>query len=179
MSTKYAWSSNEVSKYLHKILIYVFIISTEVLHVHHIITYRAPSLSIVQDGGQGKGRQVGGGGKGRISRWLRKGLTGVVQGISGKGRFLVRFQDGCEKNMTSNQLTAVTVEKRPVHEEPEVPTIDVIPDEKVYPEKVFYHGVHILLHFNKDDGVNRKEDQADIDPYADAEEMEDVRLGLR
>ena len=48
MSTKYTWSSNELSKYRHKILIYVFIISAEVLHVHHIINYRAPLLIIVQ-----------------------------------------------------------------------------------------------------------------------------------
>ena len=28
--------------------------------------------------------------------------------------FLVRFQDGCEKDVTSNKLTVVTVEKSPV-----------------------------------------------------------------
>ena len=44
MSTKYAWSSNEVSSRDSNLCI---IISTEVLHVHHIITCRAPSLSIV------------------------------------------------------------------------------------------------------------------------------------
>ena len=76
-----------------------------------------------------------------------------------------------------SQLTDVTVEKSSVNEESKVPTIAVIPDEKVYPEKVFYHGVHVLLNFNKNDGVNMKEEQADIDPYTDAEEMEDVRLG--
>ena len=39
------------------------------------------------------------------SRRLRKELTGVVQGVSGKRMFLVRFQNGCENNMSSNQLT--------------------------------------------------------------------------
>ena len=62
---------------------------------------------------------------------LRKDLTGVVQGVSGKKSFLVRFQDGCEKDRTSNQLTAVIVEKIPIEEEPNVPTIPDITSEKV------------------------------------------------
>ena len=37
------------------------------------------------------------------ARRMRMELTGVVQAISGKGRFLVRFHDGCEKNLSSNQ----------------------------------------------------------------------------
>ena len=44
-----------------------------------------------------------------FSRRLRKELMGVVQGVSGKKRFLVRFQYGCENNLSSNQLTIVTV----------------------------------------------------------------------
>ena len=43
-----------------------------------------------------------------FSSRLRKELTGVVQGVSGKRRFLVRFQDGCENDKTLNQLTIVT-----------------------------------------------------------------------
>ena len=35
-----------------------------------------------------------------FSRRPRKELTGVVQGVSGKRRFLVIFQDGCEKDLT-------------------------------------------------------------------------------
>ena len=30
-----------------------------------------------------------------FSRWTRKDLNGVVQGVSRKRRLLVRFQDGC------------------------------------------------------------------------------------
>ena len=41
------------------------------------------------------------------------------------------FQDICEKDLTSNQLTIVTLEKIPMNEEPEVPTISVVPDETV------------------------------------------------
>ena len=40
---------------------------------------------------------------------IRKDFTGVVQGFSGRRRFLVRFQNGCEKNLSSNQLTVVIV----------------------------------------------------------------------
>ena len=35
-------------------------------------------------------------------RRLSKLLAGVVQLLSGKKRFLVRFQGGCKKDMTSN-----------------------------------------------------------------------------
>ena len=37
------------------------------------------------------------------ARRMRKELTGVVQGVSGRRRLLVRFQNGCEKNLSSNQ----------------------------------------------------------------------------
>ena len=50
------------------------------------------------------------------SRRLRKEFTVVVQGVSGRSRFLVRFQNGCENNLSSNQLTVVIVEKIPVEE---------------------------------------------------------------
>ena len=42
------------------------------------------------------------------SRRIRKELTGVVQGVSGRRRFFARFQNGCEKNLYSNQFTVVT-----------------------------------------------------------------------
>ena len=48
---------------------------------------------------------------------MRKDFTAVFQKVSVKWMFLVRFQYGCEKYLTSNQLTAVTVEKSPVNEE--------------------------------------------------------------
>ena len=43
-------------------------------------------------------------------------MTVVVQGVSGSRRFLVRFQNGCENNLSSNQLTVVIVEKILVEE---------------------------------------------------------------
>ena len=54
-------------------------------------------------------------------RRLRKEFTGVVKGVSGKKRFLVRIQYGCENYMTSNQLTVVPVENIPVEENPRCP----------------------------------------------------------
>ena len=45
-----------------------------------------------------------------------KELAGVVQRVSGKKRLLERFQDGCEKGLTSNQLTVATVEKSTAEE---------------------------------------------------------------
>ena len=47
-------------------------------------------------------------------RLLRKELTGVVQGVYGKKRFLMRFQYGCKKDLTSNQLDILILEKIPV-----------------------------------------------------------------
>ena len=55
----------------------------------------------------------------------------MVQGVSSNKRFLVRFQNGCEKYLALNQLTTMVVEKSPVEEEPEVPTIPEIAEEKI------------------------------------------------
>ena len=66
-----------------------------------------------------------------FSRRTRKELTGAFQGVSGKKRFLVRFQYGCRNYLASNKLTVVIVEKIPVEEEPKVPTIPKIPDKTV------------------------------------------------
>ena len=55
----------------------------------------------------------------------------MIQGLFVNRRFLVRFQYGCEKDLTSNKLTATTVDKRPVNEESEVTTTSSIPYEIV------------------------------------------------
>ena len=41
------------------------------------------------------------------SRRMSKELTGVVQGVSGRRRFLVSFKNGQKKNLSSYQLTVV------------------------------------------------------------------------
>ena len=103
---------------------------------------------------------------------MSKDFTGVVQGFSGKMMLLVRFQDGCNKDMTPNQLTRVTLDEIPVTGEAEFPTIYSILDEKVDLEKGYYHGVYILINFNNWGGVDRKEDQKYVKSDTDQYDME-------
>ena len=65
------------------------------------------------------------------SRKMRMEFTGVVQGVSGRRRFLVRFQSGCKNNLSPNQLAVVIVEKIPEEKEPEVSEISEIMEEQV------------------------------------------------
>ena len=107
---------------------------------------------------------------------MRKELNGVVQGVLGRRRFLVRFHHGCKNNMSSNKLTVVILEKIPVEEEPEVSTIPEIPEDQVEKEKGYYRCVYVMLQFKKEVGVDSKEDQADVEDDTDKEETEDVNL---
>ena len=79
------------------------------------------------------------------ARRMRKELTGVVQAISGKRRFLVRFHDGCEKNLSSNQLTVVAAHEILVEEAPLVSTIPDIPENIVESHKGYYVFVYVIL----------------------------------
>ena len=63
-------------------------------------------------------------------RRMRKELTGMVKGVLGNKRFLVRFQNGCKNNLSSNELTIGIVEKIPEDKEPGVYKIDEIPEEQ-------------------------------------------------
>ena len=78
---------------------------------------------------------------------MRKELIGVVQGVSGRRRFLVRFQNVCEKNLSSNKLTVVIVKKIPEEKEPEVSEISEIPEEQVELGKGCYLCVYFMLRF--------------------------------
>ena len=82
-----------------------------------------------------------------ILRRTSNKLSGVVQGVSGKKRFLASFQDGFENNISSNQLTTVIVEKIPEEKEPEVSAIPKISEEKVELEKGYYRCVYVTLRF--------------------------------
>ena len=84
---------------------------------------------------------------------------------------LVRFQDGYEKDITSNQLTEVAVDSFPVIKEDEVSTIYVIPDETVDFDKGYYHGIYYLLQFNKGGGIDSKQDQEYMYPYQDEDRL--------
>ena len=81
-------------------------------------------------------------------------MTGVVKAVSVKRNLLVLFKDGCENDMTSNQLTAATVDITPLTEEAKMPTISTKPEKAVDLEKVYYHGVYVLLEFNKEEDVD-------------------------
>ena len=48
------------------------------------------------------------------------------------------FQNGCEKNLSSNQLTVAIVEKIPEEKEPEVSEIAEILEEQAELEKGYY-----------------------------------------
>ena len=74
-----------------------------------------------------------------------KELTDAVQGVSGRRRLLVSFKNWCEKNLSSNQLTVVIVDKIPVEEEPEVSTITEILEDQVEKEKEYYLCVYVML----------------------------------
>ena len=62
---------------------------------------------------------------------MRKELTGVVQGVSGRRSLLVRFKNECKNNLSLNQLTVVIADKILVEEEPEVSTIPEIPEDNI------------------------------------------------
>ena len=111
-----------------------------------------------------------------FSRWSRNKFTGVFQGVSWKKRFFVRFQDECEKYMNSNLLNVVNVEKIPMKEKLKVPTVAVIPDETVPLYNGYYHGVHVLINFNKNNSAYRKYYHAGVEPDTHEEDMENVIL---
>ena len=90
------------------------------------------------------------------SRRMSKYLNGVVHFFSGRRIFLVRFQNGCKKNLSSGQFTVVIVEKIPEEKEPEVSKIDEIPEEQVELERVYYRCVYFMLRFKRGVGVESK-----------------------
>ena len=71
----------------------------------------------------------------------------MVQVLLVKKRLLVRFQDGCKNNLSSDQLTIMIVEKIPEEKEPKVSVIPKIPEEQVELEKGYYCCVYGMLWF--------------------------------
>ena len=84
-----------------------------------------------------------------ISKRIRNKFTGAVNCVSGRRSFLVRFQDLCENNLSSNKLTILTVEKIPYEKEPEVSAITEIPEEQVKLDKGYYCCVYFMLRFKR------------------------------
>ena len=109
-------------------------------------------------------------------RRTSKEFTDVVQGVSGRTSFFVSFQDGRKKNLSSNQITVVIVEKIPEEKEPEVSEIAEIPEEQVESEKGYYCCVYVILQFKNGVGVAIKEDQADVEDDTNEEDMDDINL---
>ena len=72
-----------------------------------------------------------------------------MQGVSGKMRFLVRFQDGCKNKMSLNQLTIVIVDNIPEEKEPDIYAIVEIHEEQVKLENGYYCCVYVILRFLK------------------------------
>ena len=70
-------------------------------------------------------------GRAGSSRTMRKELNSVVKGVLGKKMFLVKFQDGCKNNMSSNKTTIIIVDNIPEDKEPKVFKITEIPEEQV------------------------------------------------
>ena len=107
---------------------------------------------------------------------LRKDFTGAVEVVSGKRKFLLRFQDGCDNYLTSLKLTNVKIGRRLGTKEAEVPIVLTKPKEAVDLDKGYYHGIYVFLEFNKDDEIYKKEEDKDMEDDPDKEDMEDVKL---
>ena len=88
----------------------------------------------------------------------------------------MRFQNGCENNLSSNQLTVVVVEKIPEEKEPEVSEISEMPEEQVELDKGYYRCVYVMIRLLKEVSVEIKEDQSDVEYDPDEEEMDSVNL---
>ena len=69
------------------------------------------------------------------------------------------FQNGCENNMSSNQLTIVTAHDILVEEAPEVSTIPEIPEDNAEKHKGYYRCVYVLLQLKMEDEIENKEEQ--------------------
>ena len=74
-------------------------------------------------------------------------MTGVVKDVSGRRKFLVKFQNGCKNILSLNEITVVIVEKIPVEEEPEVSMIPEITEDQIELEKGYYRCVYTMLQF--------------------------------
>ena len=107
---------------------------------------------------------------------MRKELTGVVQAISGKRRFLVSFHDGCKNNLSSNQLTVVAAHEILVEEAPLVSTIPEIPEDIVESHKGYYVCFYVILQFKTEDKIYNKEEQMELEIDTDEEEKDDINI---
>ena len=107
---------------------------------------------------------------------MRKELTGVVHAISGKRKFLVSFHDGCENNLSSNQLTVVAEHEILVEEAPLVSTISVIPEDIVESHKGYYVWVYVTLQFKMEEKIDNNEKQMELEIDTDEEDKDENNI---
>ena len=88
----------------------------------------------------------------------------------------MRFKNGCEKNLSLNQLTVAIADKIMAEEEPEVSTIPEIPEDNVKKQKGYYRCVYVLLQFKTEDKIDSKEEQTELENDPDEEDMDDVNI---
>ena len=91
----------------------------------------------------------------------------------------MRFQNGCEKNLSSNQFTIVTAHEILVEEAPEVSKIPEIPENNVKIHKGYYQCVYVLLQFKTEDKIDNKEEQMELENDPDEEEKDDINIDER
>ena len=88
----------------------------------------------------------------------------------------MRFHDGCEKNLSSNQLTVVSAHEILVEEAPLVSTIPEIPEDIVESHKGYYVYVYVILQFKTEDKIDNKEEQMELEIDPDEEEKDDINI---
>ena len=80
-------------------------------------------------------------------------ITGVLQEVVGKKRYLVKFQDELEKVVQPKQINIMVVRSE-VEEEIEVREVEMIPE--VRKDLGCDHWVYIYLNFIKEDGADKR-----------------------
>ena len=93
-----------------------------------------------------------------------------------EGEVLGEVSGWGKNNRSSNQPTIVIVENIPEGKGPEVFTNSEIPEEQVTLEQGYYRCVYVMTSFNKDVGIESKEEQAYMEDDPDKEEMEYAKL---
>ena len=88
----------------------------------------------------------------------------------------MRFQNGCENNLSSNQLTVVTAHEILVEEAPKVSTIPEIPEDIVESHKGYYRCVYVLIQLKTENKIDNKEEHTDLDNDPDEYDMDDVNI---
>ena len=109
----------------------------------------------------------------RFLRRLMKEMTGVVQEVVGRRRYLVMLHNGLEKDMLLNQII-VMVFRNEVEDEIEVRKVEIFPE--VREELGCYYWVYIYLYFIKEDGLENSEEMVGVETDPDEDYMNNVVL---